>query len=59
MAIRGQQRVIAMIELFGRRRSDRELAELTPAIGAEIDAVVQRVRWWDPPVDRRPPRLSQ
>jgi hypothetical protein len=34
---------IDMIELFGRGRSDQELAELTPAIGTEIDAVVEQI----------------
>jgi hypothetical protein len=41
---------IDMIELFGRGRSDQELAELTPAIGTEIDAVVEQIRRWHPPV---------
>jgi hypothetical protein len=49
----GHERVgasIDMIELFGRGRTDRELAELTPVIGAEIDAVVEQIRRWHPPV---------
>jgi hypothetical protein len=41
---------IDMAHMFGRPLTDRESAKLAPAIGAEIDAVVQQVRRWHPPV---------
>ena len=41
---------VDMIEQFGRTVSgDEELESLFPAVGTEIDAVVQQVRRWSPP----------
>jgi hypothetical protein len=41
---------IDMIQCFGGERMRREGAELTPAVGAEIDAVVVEVSRWNSPV---------
>jgi hypothetical protein len=41
---------VDMIQCFGGERMRREGAELTPAVGAEIDAVVVEVSRWYPPV---------
>ncbi|MCO5997457.1 hypothetical protein [Actinoallomurus rhizosphaericola] len=41
---------IDMIQCFGGERMRREGAQLTPPVGAEIDAVVVEVSRWDPPV---------
>jgi hypothetical protein len=41
---------VDMIEQFGRRTAgDRQLLEMFPPVGAEMDAVVQQVNRWHPP----------
>jgi hypothetical protein len=41
---------VDMIQQFGAERSGSELHSMFPPIGAEIDAVIERVRNWNPPM---------